>query len=411
MSAHNRRYPEFCGYDACMSADAGTHEWPPAAKVDIRWTPEDERAWRRLGTSTISATLPPEIAAIDLPVPSAVATITAAADSEMAALDGWLSSSDGPTLDAVAAHLLRAESLSSSRIEGLGLSARRLAEAEFTPSAAKRLAVEVTANVHAMQAATALGIERHPLTVADLCDLHAILMRAVPGIEGGQLRTVQNWIGSSNVPTDAEYVPPPPTEIGRLLDDLVTFANRRDLSVSFQAAIAHAQFEGIHPFVEGNGRVGRCLIGVIVRKRTGLSVLPPVSAEFRRDTTGYFAALQAHQQDSNPWPWVTRFGNATIAACATARRSVDAVNGLLASWRERVGRQRKGSILERLIDVLPSHTMLDSTSVATLLGVDPDTARRGLAALETAGIVRQVSAGRRNRVWRVDDMHDLLDSI
>jgi len=394
-----------------MAADPGAHGWPPARQVEVRWTPDDERAWRRLGTLTISATVPPEIAGLDVPVPSAVATMTASADSEMAALDGWLSSSSGPTLDAVAAHLLRAESLSSSRIEGLDLSARRLAEAEFTPSAAKRLAIEVTANVRAMQAATALGIERHPLTVADLCDLHAILMRDVPGVEGGRLRTVQNWIGRSNSPADAEYVPPPPAEIGRLLDDVVTFANRTDLSVSLQAAIAHAQFEGIHPFVDGNGRVGRCLIGVIVRKRTGLSIVPPVSAEFRRDTTGYFAALRAHQQDSNPWPWVTRFSDATIAACATARRSVDAVDGLLASWRTRAGRHRKGSIVERLIDVLPSNTMLDSTSVATILDVDTDTARRGLAALEATGILRQVSAGRRNRVWRVDEMHDLLDSI
>lgn len=394
-----------------MAGDPDAHGWPATRQVEVRWTPDDERVWRRLGTSTISATVPPEIAALNVPVPSAVATLIAAADSEMAALDGWLSSSSGPTLDAVAAHLLRAESLSSSRIEGLDLSARRLAEAEFTPSGARRLALEVTANVRAMQAATALGIERHPLTVADLCELHAILMRDVPGIDGGRLRTVQNWIGPSNNALDAEYVPPPPAEIGRLLDDLVSFANRTDLSVSLQAAIAHAQFEGIHPFVDGNGRVGRCLIGVVVRKRTGLAVLPPVSAELRRDTTGYFAALRAHQQDSNPWPWTMRFSNAAIAACATARHSVDAVDGLLASWRARAGRQRKGSIVERLIGILPSHTMLDSTSVAELLDVDTDTARRGLAALEAAGLVRQVSAGRRNRVWRVDEMHDLLDSI
>lgn len=394
-----------------MTAEAGVPEWPSTRLVEVRWAAEDDRAWRRLGTLTVTATVPPEIATVEVPVPSTVATITAAADSELAALDGWLSSTDGPTLDAVAAHLLRAESLSSSRIEGLDLSARRLAEAEFAPSAATRLAVEVSANVRAMQAATALGVERHPLTVGDICDLHAVLMRDVRGVHGGQLRTVQNWIGPSNSPADAEYVPPPPTEIERLLEDVVAFANRTDLSVSLQAAVAHAQFEGIHPFVDGNGRVGRCLIGVIVRKRTGLSVLPPVSAEFRRDTSGYVAALRTHQQESNPWPWVTRFAGATIAACSTARRSVDAVNDLLDSWRGRAGRQRKGSTVERLIELLPSYTMLDSGSVAALLDVDTDTARRGLAALEAADIIRQVTVGRRNRVWRVDEMHDLLDSI
>ena len=167
MVVHNRRYPRFCGYDRSMTAEAGVPEWPSTRLVEVRWAAEDDRAWRRLGTLTVTATVPPEIATVEVPVPSTVATITAAADSELAALDGWLSSTNGPTLDAVAAHLLRAESLSSSRIEGLDLSARRLAEAEFAPSAATRLAVEVSANVRAMQAATALGVERHPLTVGD----------------------------------------------------------------------------------------------------------------------------------------------------------------------------------------------------------------------------------------------------
>lgn len=394
-----------------MTAAGPSLAWPSATSVDVSWTPTDDRLWRRIGTLTLTATVPPTIADVQVPVPARIASATAVADSEVAALDGWLASSGGPILDAVAAHLLRAESLSSSRIEGLDVSARRLAEAEFTPGSARRRALEVTANVRAMQAATELGIARDPLTVADICALHAVLMRDVSGVDAGKVRTVQNWIGPSSTPADATYVPPPPSEIERLLDDLLTFANRTDLSVSLQAAIAHAQFEGIHPFIDGNGRVGRCLIAVIVRKRTGLRVLPPVSAQIRRDTTSYVAALRAHQQESNPWPWVHRFCGATIAACTDARRTVEAVNELVASWRSRVPRLSRGSALERLIDHLPSHTMLDSRSVARSLAVDTDTARRALATLEKAGIIRQVTAGRRNRVWRVEEMHDLLDAL
>lgn len=385
--------------------------WPVSARERVAWVTDDDAAWRRQGTIRVEAVIPPEIAGLTFAVPGEVAAACSNADAALAHLDGELAGASAHALDAAAAHLIRAESLSSSRIEGLDLSARRLAEADRDPAGARRLAREVSANVSAMLAALELGIRREPLAADDLRDLHRVLMAGVPGIRAGEYRRSQNWIGPSNHPADAVYVPPPVAHVERLVADLAGFANRTDLSPSLQAAIAHAQFEAIHPFVDGNGRVGRCLIGVVIRKRTGTAVFPPVSAGLRRDTSGYFADLQRFQQEADPWPWVRRFAAVTVAACDAARSTIVAIADLQAAWRQRAGRPRAGSVVARLIEVLPSHTILDADQVASLLGVDPATARRGLNALEAAGVLQQVTSGRRNRVWRADEVHDLLDSI
>lgn len=388
-----------------------TTGWPTSTCQRVSWVPDDDRVWRRYGTTQLDAVIPPEIANLSFAVPADVVGAAVEADAALQRLDAELAGFNPNVLDAAAAHLIRAESISSSRIEGLDLSARRLAEADWDPGSAKRLAREVTANVHAMRAALALGTEREPLTDHDLRDLHAILMADVPGINGGRYRDRQNWIGATNNPADATYVPPPPEHVERLVADVAAFVNRRDLSPTLQAAIAHAQFEGIHPFVDGNGRIGRCLIGVIVRKRTGAIVFPPVSAGIRRDVPGYFADLHAYQQQADPWPWARRFARVTYEACETARHVVGEIERLQLAWHERAGRPRRGSITARIIDVLPTLTITDVDQLVDRFGVDASTARRGLAALEAASVLRQVTAGRRNRVWRADEMHDVLDII
>ena len=387
------------------------HGWVASTHQTVEWVPDDDRAWRRHGTIQLDAVIPPEIAHIAFAVPSDIAAATAQADAALARLDIELAGVNPHALDAASAHLIRAESISSSRIEGLDLSARRLAEADFDSTTAKRLAREVASNVRAMRHAIELGASQRPITAQHVAALHAELMAGVPFIHGGEYRTTQNWIGATNNPADATYVPPPPAEVARLIDDVALFANRTDLSPTLQAAIAHAQFEGIHPFVDGNGRVGRCLIGVISRQRSGLTVFPPVSAGLRRDTDGYFRDLHAYQQQSNPWPWARRFATVAVEACTTARHLVTDIEALQADWHTRAGKPRRGSITARLIEFLPAHTITDANELANLLGVDPNVARRGLAALEAVGIVNEVAGKRRNRVWRADEMHTLLDSI
>jgi Fic family protein len=268
---------------------------------------------------------------------------------------------------------------------------------------------EVVANVAALRRAVELGAERNPFTVEDLLELHRILMAPVPALREGEFRSVQNWIGTSQNPAEAIHVPPPPDDVPKLVADLAEFVNRTDMSPVVQAAITHAQFEVIHPFVDGNGRVGRCLANVVLRRGARTDVLPAVSGVLLGDTAGYFAGLVEYQS-GEPWSWVARFADAVTLATARTRRTVDAMEAMQARWRAAAGNPRAGSITARLIDRLPALSVADAASVAAALGVDPNVARRGLNDLESAGVLRTVAGSKRNRVWIADAVHVLLDA-
>jgi Fic family protein len=146
--------------------------------------------------------------------------------------------------------------------------------------AADRIAVEVLANVAAMESAVQLGSATDTIALDDLLTVHRILMDRSPTPEiGGVSRTTQNWIGGSSYnPCSATFIPPPPDAIDGLLDDLLGYVNGDDHPALVQVAIARAQFETIHPFADGNGRTGRALIHMIMRRR-GLAprFVPPIS--------------------------------------------------------------------------------------------------------------------------------------
>ena len=357
----------------------------------------------------VQATIPPLLADLAIAIPSTIATESAEAERDLATLDAYASGLPLSVVEAVTTSLLRAESLSSSRIEGLDISHRRLSEAFYDPAAAKRLAREVANNTIALQHAIRLGSGRKPITPHDIVDIHAALMDGVPGIKGGEIRGSQNWIGPTDDPLDADFVPPPVDRIDPLLEDLCEFIERDDLPPTIRAAIGHAQFEAIHPFIDGNGRVGRCLISVILRRGNGTDVVPQISGVCASDTAAYFASLQRFQQAADPWPWVSQFCRATSIASATANRLSDDIVDLQARWMEQAGNPRAGSIANRLIAVLPTMSFTDADVVAEHLNVDANVARRGLNHLEDAGILSTIAGRKRNRVWRADEFHALLD--
>src|SRR4029077_802647 len=173
----------------------------------------------------------------------------------------------GP-LEALTHQLLRSEAVASSRIEGLELSHKHLAEAAFDPTLASANAASVLGNVRAMQEALRLGSGSARVTPDPLLKIHARLFKG-PRDEriAGRLRTSQNWIGHRDNPYRASFIPVPEDDVPRLLEDLLAFMARTDVTPVAQAALAHAQFETIHPFEDGNGRVGRILIHLILRRR------------------------------------------------------------------------------------------------------------------------------------------------
>lgn len=357
------------------------------------------------------AFVPDEIAAIDPALPLSAAE--AIAEAERALLD--LTGIPGLIgLEALSRQLLRAESVASSRIEGLSLSHRRLAKAMFDPEQADRTARGVVGNIKAMERAIAIGTSADSINTGDFLELHRILFQGTEDERlGGRIRETQNWLGGSSInPRRAEFIPPPAAEVSRLLNDLCRFVNRADLPPVAQSAIAHAQFETIHPFADGNGRVGRALIQVILRRReVARSFVPPISLVLVANARSYVEGLTLYR-DGELAAWVTRFAHVVRDSTVLSRQLSDALTSLQRNWREAARRPRRDSATQRLIELLAERPIIDIPTAATELEVSYPQAREAVLRLEEAQVLRQVTIGRkRNRAWEAPSLLDLLDSF
>jgi Fic family protein len=317
-------------------------------------------------------------------------------------------------LEALSRQLLRAESIASSRIEGLRISQRRLGEALLAPAAADAIAREVVGNIEAMQAAIELGAQGSDITPAAIEELHRILFRTTPQADSaGRIRETQNWIGGSDLsPRGAEFIPPPEDLVSPLLEDLATFASRADIAPLVQAAVVHAQFETIHPFGDGNGRIGRALIHVVFRRR-GLAsrYAPPISIVLAANGSRYVEGLTAFR-DGRIGAWCAFFARVTSDAIARSRRLAADLAALQGEWFERARRPRSDSAAARLIGAIPAQPILDARTTGTLLSVSDVAARNALNALEAAGVIRPVVFGKRRfRAWEAPELTALLDDF
>lgn len=380
--------------------------------VEQHWEPRMDalggRAARR--GFTFEAYVPTSIADQSFLLDSEIAA--AAANAEAACRELNDEPPEFGNFETLARQLLRAESVASSRIEGLILSHRRLAKADFSGTH-DMTAQSVLANIRALERAVDLAGSVETLERGHLEEVHRILFEGTRDeARGGQIRTGQNWIGGpTSGPSDAEFVPPPPELVAALVDDLCEFCNRVDLPTAIQAGIAHAQFETIHPFFDGNGRVGRALILIVLRRR-GLarSFLPPVSLVLAGEADRYVAGLGSWRRGDED-DWYRVFIDALYRAAGGARDFAADVAGLQKRWLAKAGEPRRGSGPRRLIELLPSHPIVDVKTATDLLGGTPERARQAIARLEQAGVVRQTSAGRRNRAWESVGLFDLLDSF
>ncbi|MDP9245975.1 MAG: Fic family protein [Chloroflexota bacterium] len=315
------------------------------------------------------------------------------------------------SLESLAHQLLRSEAVASSRIEGLEVSHKVLAEAAFDPKLATANAASVLGNVKAMQEGLKLGSGPTPITVDTLIRIHARLFKgARDEAIAGRLRASQNWIGSGDNPYRAVFVPVPEDDVPRLLQDLVAFIARDDLAPLAQAAVAHAQFETIHPFGDGNGRVGRILVHLILRRR-GLAphYVPPISLVLAANDEAYVAGLTAYREHRDN-EWMGLFSRAAGIAADGARGLAADIETLKARWRERA-KPRAGSAAAKLIDVLPLHPVFDLRSASDFLRVSDEAARLGIARLEDAGILREVTKRKWGRAWEAAGLFALLDGF
>ena len=315
-------------------------------------------------------------------------------------------------LEAVGPLLLRSEAVASSRLEDIDVSTFNLARALIDPRHSRGAAREVAANVAAMETAIAIGEKEADLTIEDLTKLHRILMaESARPQRAGHVRTVQNWIGGRlNNPSDAVYIPPPANEVVRLLDDLVAFLNRTDIPAIAQAAIAHAQFETIHPFDDGNGRAGRCLIHLVLRRR-GLTphFVPPISIVLAARPTSYIAGLTGFRR-GKAVEWCLSFAEAAGRAAETSLALAGRVAELQGEWRARAGNPRAGSAAAKTINHLPAQPILSAGTIRAAIGSSHQRANDGLARLAQSGVLRQIGGGTYDRTYAADELFTLVEA-
>lgn len=353
------------------------------------------------------------------PIAAAQMKLSGDAGLSLAEASRALGSVPALPLAGVAAILYRSESSASSIIEGLTAGPRRILEAEFADDVEVRdeIGTRIVGNLQGLR--DAISTARTPRS-EDFLRWHRILMEGHPTMREahtGQYRSEQNWIGGDpSGPRRASFIPPAPEAISALIDDLVQFCGRSDIAPLQQALVAHGRFEVIHPFVDGNGRVGRMLLQQMLVYRLGLPSPVPVSIPWSQDKDRYVAGLRAYQEGDVD-AWIEFACGSVIEAVAWMRSATEAMSAVLDELRSR-GRTRGNSVAARIISDLPNFPLLDANSVIERYGVSAQAAHGALGRLEAQGVLtrrafirRTKTRGRPRQVFTSPDLIDALSRL
>lgn len=377
--------------------------WPRFAVETVEWQSADygPRTARREHQGPYEAALAPQIAQANVQLSSRTTALVTEASAEIARFDGQALA----TTTSFAALLLRTEAASSSQIENLTSSAKAIALAELGRKG-RANADEIVANVTAMtQALDASG----NLDADAILAMHHALMAGHMPAAAGRWRTEQVWIGGSGrSPHGATYIAPVHHRVPTAIDDLVRFIAREDIPVLAQAALAHAQFESIHPFPDGNGRTGRALMHAQLRNG-GLArqAIVPVSAGLLADTTGYFRALTVYR-DGDLEPIVAAVAQAVFPALANSRQLIDDITMVRARWNDQIT-ARRGAAAWKLADVVMSRPVIDVRLAAQMLGITSVNAQLAIDRLVQDEVIEQIGRGARNRAWQATEILAAMD--
>jgi len=298
---------------------------------------------------------------------------------------------------------LRLESVSSSRIEGTRTDVDELLRFESGGAAsASGDLLEVVNHVRAVEHGLE-GLRRLPLSLRLLREIHGVLMRGVRGevMTPGEFRRSQNWIGlpGSTLAT-ARFVPPPVTAMHEALADLEVFLHERDLPDLVTAALAHYQFEAIHPFLDGNGRIGRLLVPLMLAERGVLDrPLLSLSPFLERDRDHYTELLFTTSATGDITPWLDFFLAGVAARSRVAEQRALRLFDISQALEKRLGAAGVSTTARRLAASLVEQPYVAAPELARRLGVTPPTARKALADLERLGVLEEVTGKQRNRLW------------
>jgi len=308
---------------------------------------------------------------------------------------------------------VRREAVLSSKIEGTQATLGELLAAEAgavidrSPEDLQEVGNYVAALEHGIS-----RLKRLPICVRLTRELHDKLMTGVREhhAKPGQFRTVQNWMGKpgSTVAT-AAYIPPPPGEVGPCVAAWEKFLHESKLPPLITIALAHYQFEAIHPFLDGNGRVGRLLITLFLIER---NILPTpllyLSAFFEASRRDYYEGLRGISERGawNDWLEYFLLGVARMSEDALSRAT--RINRLLAEWQKKLSGESTKKPL-RVLELIGANPFITTKTAAETLGVAFTTAQRAIERLQRAGILKPVSAAKRDRVYCANALLEVLE--
>jgi Fic family protein len=389
--------------------DSAASDWPALGEEQRPWTSRFNSddltmAQRERVRLRYSAAIVPPIA--DLPI-SISGDLAAGADEATQLLTRF-DAEVGPGGPQFASILLRTESASSSEIEHLTSGARAIAEAELGERETGN-AAQIVRNVRTMEAALALADDTDGQSIIAMQS--ALLGSFAPKLTG-RWRDEQVWIGGGSLsPHLAEFVPPHHERVPAAMNDLVSFMGRLDIPVLAHVAIAHGQFETIHPFPDGNGRTGRAIVQAMLRHReVTTNITVPVSAGLLHDVDDYYDALNSYRR-GDIGPIVAAFARAAGYAVINGRQLVRDIKGVQSSWEDKMHGLRSDAAARRVAVLAIAHPVLNYELVARELAIAPTTALRALEALVDREVLRPANSQRRNRIWLAEPVISALDDF
>jgi len=331
---------------------------------------------------------------------------------KLSAMSGLVASSEWLIYSSI-----RKEALLTSQLEGTQATLTDLLDEESGMDVASTTDVsDVTNYLKAFEYARGqLHAEQGglPISTRLLCGAHSILLNSVRGDEKlpGEIRRSQNWIGGTR-PGNAVYVPPPHTEVGRLLGDMEDYIHESApaLPPLVRIALIHAQFETIHPFLDGNGRIGRLLIAALLED---WKLLPEpllyVSGQLKTRQAEYYRLLSAIRTNGDWESWVRFFLQCTTEAAENAQHSIVEIASLIAADRKKVMAAKDGTVQAiRLFEMLPTMPRFTTTFAAEKLGVTFPTASTAIKVLQNANVLTGSTGQKRNQQFNYTGYIELL---
>lgn len=392
-----------------MSDDLETPHWPAHGIETLPWQ-QQVRAGTREDRmfNALDATIPPFIGALDY-APSLAEVL--ASEQTILAVAQADTDAEGPSA-ALSRFMIRSESVASSKIERITASALDYARA-IAGNRSNLSAVSMVAASSALHELVTVVGTQGLFELEQLLSAHRALMADDPheASHAGKLRNMQNWIGGSDhAPRGALYVPPEPNRVADLMNDLITYLNRDDIPVIAQAAIGHAQFESIHPFTDGNGRIGRALVSAVFRRRgVTRNAVVPLASGLLAVRDDYFHALGAYRRGS-PEAIVSLFARSAQVAAECSRETIARLKSIPDAWTAEL-HPRARSAAATLIHAFYDHPVMGAEEVEARAGTVASQAYRAIDRLVEAGYIEEITGRKKNRVWVASEPLAELDDL